>query len=64
MKAIFPVSNQNDKQEIAELRELNEKLTAGLKRCRTILDDCRNRLAANSNEADDPEQTDGLSQSG
>ena len=64
MKAIFSVSNQDDKQQIAELRELNEELTAGLRRCRTILEDCRHRLAANSNEVDDPEQTDDLSQSG
>lgn len=45
--------DQDDKQKIAELRDLNEKLTASLVRCRTILNDCRERLAANSNEVDE-----------
>ena len=63
MKAAFPVSNQDDKQEIAELRELNQELTDSLRRCRTILKDCRDRLAANSNDADDLSEDD-LSQSG
>jgi hypothetical protein len=58
------VSNQDDKQEIAELSELNQELTAGIKRCRTILNDCRERLAANSNEIGDPDKSEGLSQSG
>jgi len=64
VKAIFPVSNQDDKQEIAELSELNRELTDSLRRCRTILKDCRDRLAANSNETDDPEERGGISQSG
>jgi len=61
---MFPVSNQDDKQEIAELRELNEELTDSLRRCRVILKDCRDRLAANSNEVGEPEERDDLSQSG
>lgn len=55
------MADQNDKQKIAELQELNEELIASLGRCRAILNDCRERLAANSNEA---EENDDLSQSG
>jgi hypothetical protein len=58
------VSNQDDNQEIEELRELNQELTDSLRRCRTILKDCRERLAANSNETVEPEQGDSLSRSG
>lgn len=39
-----------DKQELDRVREANEQLTASLKRCRSLLDDCRSKLAANSNE--------------
>jgi hypothetical protein len=63
VKAIFPVSNQNDKQEIEELLQLNQELTASLRRCRSIIKDCRDHLAANSNEADWAEETDGASRS-
>jgi hypothetical protein len=49
VKADFPVSDQNDKKELVELRELNDELTDSLRRCRKILHDCRERLAANSN---------------
>lgn len=58
------MSEQDDKQEIAELRELNDKLSASLDRCRSILDDCRQRLAANSNDEpceDEPATGDGES---
>ena len=37
-------------QDQSELDELNERLSASIGRCRSILDDCRSRLAANSNE--------------
>ena len=40
---------QEDKQEIAELEELNQELTRSLQRCRRLLFDCRSQLAANSN---------------
>jgi hypothetical protein len=42
--------DRDDRQEIAHLHEMNEQLTASLGRCRTLLDDCRSKLAANSNE--------------
>jgi len=64
VKAIFPVSNQDDKQEIEELLELNQELTESLRRCRSILKDCRDHLAANSNEADCAEASNELSRSG
>lgn len=43
------MSNQRDKQEIAQLEELNAELTRSLVRCRKLLFDCRSHLAANSN---------------
>ena len=64
VKAIFSVSNQGDKQEIEELLELNQELTESLRRCRSILRDCRDHLAANSNESDWAEESDGVSRSG
>ena len=44
------MSDQQDNQELAHLTRVNAELTASLKRCRVLLDDCRSRLAANSNE--------------
>jgi hypothetical protein len=46
------MSDQQDSQEVAHLTRVNAELTASLKRCRVLLDDCRSRLAANSNEPD------------
>jgi len=43
------MADQQDKQEIAELEELNAELTQSLRRCRKLLSDCRSQLAANSN---------------
>jgi hypothetical protein len=43
------VSNQRDKQEIAQLEGLNAELTQSLERCRKLLFECRSQLAANSN---------------
>lgn len=48
------MSDQNE--EVARLEEVNRELRASLKRCRTILRDCRERLAANSNEDASPEE--------
>lgn len=44
------MSDQYDKQEIANLRQINAELTRSLDRCRFLLADCRSKLAANSNE--------------
>ena len=44
------MSDQQDSEDIAQLRRVNADLTRGLKRCRVLLDDCRARLAANSND--------------
>jgi hypothetical protein len=46
----FTMSDQQDNQELAQLTQVNADLTASLKRCRVLLDDCRAKLAANSNE--------------
>jgi hypothetical protein len=44
------VSDQHDKEEVSQLLQVNADLTRSLKRCRVLLDDCRNKLAANSND--------------
>lgn len=41
---------QLDNKEIADLRRVNADLTRSLERCREIVSDCRNKLAANANE--------------
>ena len=59
--ALFPVSDQHDKQAIAHLERINAELTQSLKRCRFLLADCRSKLAVNSNEEqliEDNERTD------
>ena len=44
------MSDQQDNSEIARLKQVNAELTRGLDRCRALVDDCRSKLAANSNE--------------
>lgn len=44
------MSDQGDKQEIANLERVNADLTRSLRLCHSILDDYRTRLAANSND--------------
>jgi len=52
------MSDQRDTEETRNLAHVNAELTRSLKRCRVLLDDCRSKLAANSNEPevanDDP----------
>jgi hypothetical protein len=43
--------------EVARLKELNSELESSIKRCRAILNDCRKRLAANTN-APEPSEKD------
>lgn len=50
----FLVSIENE-NEVARLRELNSELESSIKRCRVILNDCRKRLAANTNAPESPE---------
>lgn len=44
------VCDQQDNSEIARLTKVNKDLTRGLDRCRELVEDCRSKLAANSNE--------------
>lgn len=48
------MSDQNE--EVARLEEVNSELKASLARCRRILRDCQERLAANSNDDAPPEE--------
>lgn len=44
------MSDQQDNEEITHLKQVNAELTHSLERCRHLVDDCRAKLAANSNE--------------
>jgi len=46
----------DDPEEVARLERLNEELNSSLKRCRALLRDYEARLAANSNEAETPDE--------
>ena len=41
---------QQDRQETAQLEQVNQELTRSLKLCHSLLDDYRHKLAANSND--------------
>ena len=61
--AELTVSDQQDNQEISRLNNVNADLTRSLDRCRELVDDCRWKLAVNSNEpmlfANDDEEEEG-----
>lgn len=44
------MSDQQDNPETARLKQVNAELSRSLGRCRELVDDCRAKLAANSNE--------------
>ena len=44
------MSSQQDREQITHLEEVNAELKESLKRCRQLLWDCREKLAANANE--------------
>ena len=44
------MSDQQDNSEIARLIKVNAELRRSLGRCRELVDECRSKLAANSNE--------------
>lgn len=46
------MTDPDDREDIAQLDKLNDQLTASIDRCRFLLDDCRSKLAANSNDKD------------
>jgi hypothetical protein len=52
------MSDQHDNQDTAHLNRVSGELSASLKRCRLLLDDCRSKLAANSNELEASENDD------
>jgi len=50
----FIVSDQCDRKDISYLERVNAELTASLRRCHALVEDCRAHLApANSNEPED-----------
>ena len=53
------MSDQHDNKEITHLAQVNAELTRSLKRCRVLLEDCRAKLAANSNEPESANEDDG-----
>ena len=53
------MSDQQDNRETTHLEKVNAELTRSLKRCRVLLEDCRAKLAANSNEPESANEDDG-----
>jgi hypothetical protein len=51
--------NQDDTDDAEKLtgdiRNFNQQLTASIGRCKSIVDDCRSKLVANSNEEKIPD---------
>lgn len=58
------MTDEDDKQEIARLEQVNEQLEDSLERCRELLQEYRSKLAANTNTAVDPLDDDQQEQSG
>jgi len=54
LNQVVSVSDKDDSDEATCLERLNEELARSLKRCRTLLHHYEARLAANSNDAEDP----------
>jgi len=52
------VSEPQNQLETAELDQVNEALTRGLKLCHSVVDDYRLKLAANSNDLEVAEAED------
>jgi hypothetical protein len=50
------VTDDDDKQKIAHLEQVNEELEESLGRCREMLNDYRSKLAANVNDKADPDE--------
>jgi hypothetical protein len=50
--------NQDDTDDgeklTGDIRDFNQQLTASIGRCKSIVDDCRSKLVANSNEEEIP----------
>ena len=53
------MSDKRDNHEFAHLAQVNAELTRSLKRCRFLLEDCRAKLAANSNEPESANEDEG-----
>ena len=45
------MAEQQDKQQTAEIEQVNHQLTRGLKLCHSLIDDYRTKLAFNLNNA-------------
>lgn len=50
------MTDDDDKQKIAHLEQVNEELEESLGRCREMLNDYRSKLAANVNDKADPDE--------
>jgi hypothetical protein len=52
------VPEQQDKQQIPEIEQVNDELTRGLELCHSLIDDYRTKLATNLNDVE-PANDDG-----
>jgi hypothetical protein len=52
------VSDNEANPDFAYLDRVNENLAQSLRRCHALVDDCRDKLAANSNESEKDGESD------
>jgi hypothetical protein len=52
------VSDHEANPDFAYLDRVNENLAQSLRRCHALVDDCRDKLAANSNESEKDGESD------
>lgn len=52
------MSTQPDNQDSDYFDRVNEDLARSLRRCHALVDDCRDKLAANSNESEEDSDSD------
>ena len=51
------MTDQPNQHDPAYLDRVNEELAQSLRRCHALVDDCRDKLAANANEPDNGSDT-------
>jgi hypothetical protein len=54
------VSEQSDNKDFDQLEQISLELTASLRCCRAIVLDCQQKLAANSNDAGEDHDDEGV----
>ena len=51
------MSDREDNHDFAYLDRVNDNLAQSLRRCHALVDDCRDKLAANSNDTEPADES-------